>query len=66
MGDTVERIWGDGTATGGIIRLYTRKTAVTIKDTIVTRDAFEDEPAFLIERNDGDHVLKSATELNAA
>ncbi len=53
IGDTVEWNWGEHTASG------------TVKGTEVTRDASDDEPAYLIEQDEGDEVLKSAGELNA-
>ncbi|MEQ6249944.1 DUF2945 domain-containing protein [Sulfitobacter sp. HNIBRBA3233] len=65
-GDKVEWDWGDGTGTGTVQKTYTRKTTVKIKGTEITRDASEDEPALLIEQEDGDEVLKSSTEVRKA
>lgn len=65
-GDRVRWSWGSGTAEGTVQTVYTRKTTLTIKGTDVTRDASEDEPAYRIEQDDGDEVLKSVTELDAA
>ncbi|MCF6445867.1 DUF2945 domain-containing protein [Nereida sp. MMG025] len=62
-GDTVEWDWGNGTGSGTVQKTYTQKITKTIKGTEVTRDASKDEPAFLIEQDDGDEVLKSCTEL---
>jgi hypothetical protein len=36
----------------------------TIARSEITRNASEEEPAYLIEQDDGDHVLKSASELS--
>ena len=66
QGDKVEWDWGDGTGQGEITKVYTQKTTVKIKGSEVTRDADEDCPAFLIEQEDGDEVLKSASEVRQA
>ena len=58
--------WGNGTGTGEVVKRYTRKTTLTIKGSDVTRDASDDEPAFRIKQDDGDEVLKSITEIEAA
>ena len=65
-GDKVKWSWGDGTAKGEIVKVYTRKTTLKIKGNEVTREASEDEPAFRIEQDDGDEVLKSVTEVERA
>ena len=65
-GDKVKWDWGNGTATGKIVKKYTRKTTLKIKGSEVTREASEDEPAFRIEQDDGDEVLKSVTEIKSA
>lgn len=62
-GDVVNWTWGNGTATGTIVKRYTRKITLTIKGTEVTRRASEDEPAFRIAQDDGNEVLKSVTEI---
>ena len=64
VGDQVKWKWGDGTAEGKVTKKYTQKITKTLKGTDVTRDASEDEPAYLIEQSDGDEVLKSVTELD--
>lgn len=65
-GDSVSWAWGDGTATGTIKQIYTDKVTKTIKGTDVTRNATDDDPAYLIEQDDGDRVLKSGSEIEAA
>ncbi len=62
-GTTVEWDWGNGTGTGEVTKVYTQKITLTIKGTEVTRDASEDSPAYRIEQQDGDEVLKSLSEL---
>lgn len=63
IGDDVEWDWGSGTGTGSITERFTEDVTRTIKGNDVTRNASEDEPAYLIEQSDGDEVLKSATEI---
>lgn len=65
-GDTVTWTWGSGTATGTVQKSFTERVTRTIKGTEVTRDADADNPAYLIEQDDGDRVLKSESELSAA
>ncbi len=64
IGDTVEWNWASGTGSGTIAERFTSKVTRTIECTEVTRDASEEEPAYLIEQPDGDTVLKSSTELS--
>lgn len=63
IGDTVSWDWGSGTATGTVKKKFTERVTRTIKGTEITRDATSDEPAFLIEQDNGNEVLKSVTEL---
>ena len=63
IGDKVEWNWGGGTGTGKVTERFTSKVTRTLQGSEVTRDASEDEPASLIEQDDGDEVLKSVTEL---
>lgn len=65
-GDKVKWEWGNGEGTGTVQKKYTRKTTLKIKGSEVTRDASEDEPAYRIEQEDGDEVLKSGSELKKA
>lgn len=58
--------YGNGTATGQIKESYKEKVTKKFKGNEVTRNATEDDPAYLIEQEDGDQVLKSETELSNA
>lgn len=58
--------WGDGTATGKVREVFREKVTRTIDGTDVTRNASDDEPAYLIEQDDGQRVLKSHGELRRA
>lgn len=62
-GTSVEWDWGTGTARGKVRRRFTSKVTTTIKGTEVTREASDGEPAYLIEQDDGDQVLKGHSEL---
>ncbi|MEL6450253.1 MAG: DUF2945 domain-containing protein [Pseudomonadota bacterium] len=65
-GTQVEWDWGNGTGTGTVVKVYTQKTTLKIKGSEVTRDASEDDPAYKIEQDDGDEVLKSDSEVRKA
>lgn len=65
-GDEVKWSWGQGEATGTVQEVFTRRVSRTIKGNEVTRNADEDNPAYLIEQDDGDRVLKSESELEKA
>lgn len=56
--------WGNGTAKGYVRKKFTSKIEKTIDGTDVTRNATEDDPAYLIEQEDGQDVLKSGSELS--
>ena len=62
-GTKVEWDWGNGTAGGEVTEKFTKKVTRTIKGNEVTRDASDDDPAYMIEQDDGDRVLKSHSEL---
>lgn len=63
-GDKVEWNWGDGTATGTVDKTYTRSVTRTIKGTEVTRNGSDDDKALYIKQEDGDAVLKLASEVS--
>ncbi|WP_323768867.1 DUF2945 domain-containing protein [Marinovum sp.] len=65
-GTKVEWDWGNGTGTGKVTKRYTQKITLTLQGSEVTRDASDDEPAYRIEQDDGDEVLKSESELRKA
>lgn len=65
-GDKVEWDWGDGTATGTVQSTFEEKTTRKIKGNEVTRDGSKDDPAIYIEQEDGDNVLKLASEVRKA
>ena len=65
-GASVKWKWGDGWGKGKITKRFTEKVTRTIDGNEVTRDANSDEPAYLIEQEDGDEVLKSHSEVQEA
>ena len=65
-GDKVKWDWGNGTGTGKIVKVYTQKITLKIDGSEITRDASDDCPAFKIKQDDGDEVLKSSSEVEAA
>ncbi|MDW4498149.1 DUF2945 domain-containing protein [Sulfitobacter sp. D35] len=65
-GTKVEWDWGNGTGTGKVVKVYTQKQTLKIDGSDVTRDADEECPAYRIEQDDGDTVLKSHSEVRKA
>ena len=62
-GTTVKWKWGEGWGQGKIKERFTEKVTRQISGTEVTRNATDDEPAYLIQQEDGDEVLKSQSEI---
>ncbi|SDG37155.1 DUF2945 domain-containing protein [Pelagibacterium luteolum] len=65
-GSKVRWHWSNGTATGKILERFTDEVERTIKGATIKRKATPDNPAFLIETEDGDRVLKSKSEVERA
>ena len=66
VGDTVKWKWGDGYGEGKVTERFTAKVTRTLEGTEVSRNASDDEPAYLIEQDDGSSVLKSDSEIEKA
>ncbi len=62
-GDEVKWAWGNGHATGDIQSVFPEKTTRMIKGTEVTRNGTKEDPAVYIKQDDGDAVLKLASEI---
>ena len=62
-GTEVKWNWGNGTAKGKVMETFTEKTTKTIKGSKVTRNGEEGNKALYIKQDDGDHVLKSESEV---
>ncbi len=65
-GDDVKWDWGQGTATGTVKDTFTKSVTRTLKGSEVTRNGSDDDPALLIEQDDGDEVLKLSSEVDKA
>ena len=66
VGERVKWKWGNGFGDGRIAERFTEDVTRTINGTDVKRVATDDEPAYLIEQDDGDRVLKSHSEVRKA
>ncbi|WP_299417737.1 DUF2945 domain-containing protein [uncultured Sulfitobacter sp.] len=65
-GDKVKWSWGNGHGSGEVQSVFEEKTTRTIKGNEVTRNGTQDDPALYIKQDDGDAVLKLASEVDAA
>lgn len=65
-GTKVKWKWGNGSASGTVQESYASKVTKTIKGTEVTRNGEEGDKALYIKQEDGDHVLKSESEVERA
>lgn len=63
-GTEVEWKWGNGKGTGKISESFNEKVTRTIDGSEITRDADEDNPAYLIDSDEGSRVLKSHSEIS--
>ncbi|MHA7819925.1 MAG: hypervirulence associated TUDOR domain-containing protein [Erythrobacter sp.] len=57
--------WGDGYGKGQITERFEQEVTRTLQGSDVTKDGDEDNPAYLIEQEDGDEVLKRGSEIEA-
>lgn len=62
-GTKVQWNWGNGTAEGEVVEMYTSKITKKIKANSVTRNGAETDKALYIKQDDGNHVLKSESEV---
>ena len=56
--------WGKGKGKGKAIAIYPKKVTKIIKDTEITRNGTEENPAILVQLPDGTKVLKLKSELS--
>ena len=63
VGDTARWNWGGGEGSGKIVQIYTESVTKTLQGSEITRHGDDDNPAYLIEQDDGDRVLKLDSEL---
>jgi hypothetical protein len=64
-GQAVHWNWGSGTAEGKVAERFDRRVQRTIKGSRIVRNGTKEDPAYLIEQDDGDKVLKLGSELQA-
>lgn len=62
-GEKIKWKWGNNWAHGKVKNTFSSKTTRKIKGTEVTKHGSDDNPALYIEQEDGDHVLKLASEV---
>lgn len=62
-GDSVKWKWGNGYGHGKVKSKFVSKTTRQINGTEVTRDGSKDDPALYINSDDGNNVLKLASEV---
>ncbi len=65
-GSRVAWNWGNGTGEGKVAESFTGRVTRTIEGKEITRNASDENPAYLIEQEDGARVLKSHSELTPA
>jgi len=65
-GTNVTWKWGKSEATGKVVEVHPEKITRKLKGSEITRDGTKDNPALLIEQEDGDQVLKLASEVEEA
>ena len=65
-GTEVEWAWGNGTARGKVVEVHHAKVTRTLQGSEITRSGSDDDPALLIEQDDGARVLKLGSEVSRA
>ena len=65
-GQHVQWSWGNGSGTGKVAERFERHVKRTLQGSEIVRNGSEDDPAYLIEQEDGHKVLKLGSELSAA
>ncbi|WP_182086720.1 DUF2945 domain-containing protein [Aureimonas sp. ME7] len=63
-GTDVEWKWGKGKAEGKVEEKFTDKVTKRIKGKAITRDASNDNPAYLVKQKKGGKALKSDSEVH--
>lgn len=64
-GDPVKWAWGTGYGHGTVQSVFTKKVTRKINGSEVTRNGSEEDPACYVNVDDGNNVLKLASELEA-
>jgi hypothetical protein len=58
--------WGSSTASGKVTEVHHEKVTRTTKGSEITRNGSDDDPAYVIEQEDGTTVLKLSSEVERA
>jgi hypothetical protein len=64
-GTLVSWAWGNGRAQGKVCEIFRHEVTRTLQGAEVTRNGSDNNPAYLIEQDDGDHVLKLQSEVRS-
>ncbi len=63
-GEKVSWHWGTGTASGKIAERFDRRVQRTIKGSKIVKNGTTENPAYLVEQEDGGRALKRGSELS--
>lgn len=64
-GTRVSWAWGNGRGRGKVVEIFRESVTRSLQGTDVTLNGSDDDPAYLIEQDDGDRVLKLRSEVEA-
>jgi hypothetical protein len=64
-GSTVTWKWGSSTAEGKVTEIHRDKVSRSTKGEQITRNGSDDDPAYVIEQDDGTVVLKLRSEVSS-
>lgn len=62
-GQAVSWSWGKGTAHGKVEERFERRVQRTIEGSKIVKNGTKDNPAYLVEQEDGGRALKRGSEL---
>ncbi len=65
-GSKVKWSWGNGSAEGKVTEVHHEKVTRKTEGSEVTRNGSDDDPAYVIEQEDGTTVLKLKSEVERA
>jgi hypothetical protein len=65
-GTTVRWQWSGSSATGRVVEVHRSRVTRTLGGSEITRNGSDDDPAYLIEQDDGSRVLKLRSEVERA
>lgn len=65
-GSTVSWPWGNGRGSGKVVEIHRSTVTRTLAGSEITRHGSDEDPAYLIETDDGARVLKLRSEVERA